>query len=161
MRVSVLFNSHRKRKNKIMHCVFVYPVFKQLEHSLDGGYMDRQIHGKETASLLPSRLPNESLCQAHLTRIVLRSRGGRECRWSVYIMIWQLSVLIEKYICWNSLYIPTAINKSNALTKKENKSSFCGCHRPIISPVCLPTHLPTCMHSEPTLTARDQSLPQG
>ncbi len=29
-----------------MQCIFVYPVVEQLEH-LDGGNMDRQIHGKE------------------------------------------------------------------------------------------------------------------
>ncbi len=27
------FNSHEKQKNKIMHCLFVYPVIKQVEHN--------------------------------------------------------------------------------------------------------------------------------
>ena len=38
------------------------------------------------------------------------------------------------YICWNSLYIQTAINNSSALTKKGKKSGVCGCHRTVISP---------------------------
>ncbi len=32
-----------------MHCIFVFPVIKQVEHS-DRGYTDRQIRGKETAN---------------------------------------------------------------------------------------------------------------
>ncbi len=38
------------------------------------------------------------------------------------------------YICWNSLYNLTTINKSNALTKKRKKSGVCGCGRTVISP---------------------------
>ncbi len=32
-----------------MHCVFAYPVIKQVEHSF-GWKVHRQIHGKETAN---------------------------------------------------------------------------------------------------------------
>ncbi len=32
--ISIFFNSHEKWKNKIMHCIFVYPVTKQVESSV-------------------------------------------------------------------------------------------------------------------------------
>ncbi len=55
------------------------------------------------------------------------------------------------YICRNSLYIPTAIDKSNALTKKDKKAGVCGSGRAVISLsnrfICLPTYLPTSAHS--------------
>lgn len=35
------------------------------------------------------------------------------------------------YVCWNSLYIPTAMNKSNSQIQKRRK--ICGCRRPVIS----------------------------
>lgn len=42
--------------------------------------------------------------------------------------------LSTSYICRKSLYILKAINKSSAVTKKIN---VCGCHKSVISPVCL------------------------
>ena len=51
------------------------------------------------------------------------------------------------HICWNSLHIPKAIIKSNALTKIKKSVSiiFFGTDSNIGCPTCLSTYLPTCV----------------
>ncbi len=44
--VGLFFNSHEKQKNKIMYCVFVYSVIKQVEHSF-GWRVHRSSHSRK------------------------------------------------------------------------------------------------------------------